>query len=246
MNVPLVTIITVCYNAEYNIKRTLQSVRNQNYTAIEYLVIDGASLDGTLALVKSITPFARVFSEPDKGIYDAMNKGLALAQGVYVWFLNAGDALPSATTVAEIFVPLSQQSPDAFPDVIYGDCLLIGQDGQIMAPRRLSPPEALSWKSFMSGMLVCHQSFIAKRSLCPQYDTKYLFSADVDWCIRVMKRSTQYYQVKHPISHYLIEGATTRNHTQSLIERFKIMCHHYGLYLTCWQHLKFFFRALKP
>ena len=95
---PRITIITVCYNAEQTIPRTLRSIQAQTYSNIEYLVIDGASKDGTLELVQKLAPRANVFSEPDKGIYDAMNKGLKHATGEYIWYVNAGDALPSPST----------------------------------------------------------------------------------------------------------------------------------------------------
>ena len=99
---PQITIITICYNAATTISRTLRSVTAQTYPHIQYLVIDGASKDNTLELVRDLAPQAEVYSEPDKGIYDAMNKGLDRATGDYVWYLNAGDALPSPTTVEEL------------------------------------------------------------------------------------------------------------------------------------------------
>ena len=99
---PRITIITICYNAASCIERTLRSVTAQTYPHIEYLIIDGASKDATLQLVAELAPQAKVYSEPDKGIYDAMNKGRARATGDYLWYLNAGDALPSADTVAEL------------------------------------------------------------------------------------------------------------------------------------------------
>ena len=99
---PRITIITVCYNAEQTIPRTLRSIQAQTYSNIEYLVIDGASKDGTLELVQKLAPRANVFSEPDKGIYDAMNKGLKHATGEYIWYVNAGDALPSPSTVEDL------------------------------------------------------------------------------------------------------------------------------------------------
>lgn len=240
MQSPLISIITICYNAEACISRTLSSVAEQTYPHIEYLVIDGASRDNTLALVRELAPMAKVYSEPDKGIYDAMNKGLARATGDYVWLMNAGDALPTPTTVADMVAEACRQH---LPDIIYGDCLLIDDKGNVLAPRRLRPPRELSWRSFRKGMLVCHQSFVAKRSLCPSYDMRYRFSSDVDWCIRVMKQAQSCYHYEAPLSLYLNEGATTRNHLRSLRERFWVMCHHYGLFSTLYHHILFVLRA---
>lgn len=233
-----ITIITVCYNAAAVIARTLRSVAEQTYPHIQYLVIDGASKDNTLALVSELAPRAEVYSAPDRGIYDAMNKGLRLATGDYVWFLNAGDALPEPNTVERM---LAQACTDALPDVIYGDCLLIDGEDRVLGPRRLRPPQQLSWQSFRRGMLVCHQSFVARRSLCPEYDMRYRYSADVDWCIRVMRKAQHFARIDAPLSLYLHEGATTANHRRSLLERFDVMTRHYGLFTTILQHISFLF-----
>ncbi len=234
---PHITIITICYNAATTISRTLRSVTAQTYPHIQYLVIDGASKDNTLELVHDLAPKAEVYSEPDKGIYDAMNKGLDRATGDYVWYVNAGDALASPTTVEELV--RATCSGTSLPDVLYGDTRLIDAQDQDLGLRRLRPPHQLNWKSFRSGMLVCHQAFVAKRILAPHYDLRYRFSADVDWCIRVLKRAQVTAFYPQPIALYLNEGTTTANHRASLIERFHVMRHHYGLVMTILQHLRF-------
>lgn len=240
---PTITIITVCYNAASTIGRTLRSVACQTYTRIEYIIMDGASKDETLQIVSEIVPWAKVQSEPDKGIYDAMNKGLRLATGDYVWFLNAGDALPEATTVeAMVGRMLHPDFAGVLPDVVYGDTRLIDAEDRDLGLRRLRPPRDLNWRSFRHGMLVCHQSFIARRDLAEPYDLRYRFSSDVDWCIRVMKRARVYCRIDSPLSLYLNEGTTTANHRASLIERFRIMCKHYGTIPTVLQHIRFLFR----
>ena len=238
-NRPTITIITICYNAQATISRTLESIQAQTYTELEYLVIDGASKDATLELVAQLAPRAQVFSERDHGLYDAMNKGLKRATGDYVWYINAGDALPSPTTVEELVA-------DAFaggqmPDVVYGDTRLIDSEGKELGLRRLRPPHELTWRSFEEGMLVCHQAFIVRRTLAPLYNLRYRFSSDVDWCIRVLKEAKHCYFIDRPIALYLNEGTTTANHRASLIERFEIMSEHYGLWHTLLKHLRFLF-----
>ena len=161
---PRISIITICYNAAASIERTLRSVAAQTYPHIEYLIIDGASKDATLQLVAELAPQAKVYSEPDKGIYDAMNKGRARATGDYLWYLNAGDALPSADTVAEL---VAASCASSLPDIIYGDTRLIDSEDRDLGLRRLRPPRELGWRSFERGMLVCHQAFIVRRSLAP-------------------------------------------------------------------------------
>ena len=234
---PRISIITICYNAASTITRTLRSVSAQTYPNIQYLIIDGASKDNTLELVRELAPEAEVYSERDKGIYDAMNKGLDRATGDYVWYVNAGDALASPTTVEDLV--RATCTGDSLPDVLYGDTRLIDAEDHDLGLRRLSPPHQLDWRSFRSGMLVCHQAFVAKRSISPHYDLSYRFSADVDWCIRVLKeaKTTAFYP--EPIALYLNEGTTTANHRASLIERFHVMRHHYGLVTTVLQHLRF-------
>ncbi len=239
-----VSIITVCYQAEQTIERTLRSVSRQTYPHVEYIIIDGASRDNTLNLVHEISPQAICISEPDKGIYDAMNKGLRQATGEYVWFLNAGDALPKEDTV-ETMLAEALSKGNKLPDIIYGDCMLINEHDEVLGPRRLRPPHQLNWRSFRKGMLVCHQSFIARRELCPEYDLQYRFSADIDWCIRVMKRAHSYCRIDAPLSLYLHEGTTTNNHRASLIERFRVMHSHYGLCTTILWHFLFLFLKTK-
>src|SRR4051812_1110497 len=98
---PVLSVITVVYNNVSHIERTLLSVLDQTYPHIEYIVIDGASTDGTLVIIEKYKDrIAKLISEPDKGIYDAMNKGLAIATGDYVLFMNSGDEIYARETVA--------------------------------------------------------------------------------------------------------------------------------------------------
>lgn len=241
MNTPLprISIITICYNASHTISRTLRSIQAQTYNDLEYLVIDGASRDNTLDLVRTLAPRALVHSERDQGIYDAMNKGLSHATGDYIWFINAGDALPSPTTVEEIVGEACLNG--ARPDIIYGDTRLIDSEGRDLGLRRLRPPLSLTWESFRDGMLVCHQAFIVRRAIAPKYNLRYRFSSDVDWCIRCLKVAKECTFIPRPIALYLNEGTTTANHRASLIERFEVMSEHYGFLSTLLHHLRFLF-----
>ena len=238
------TLITVTYNAEETLERTLRSVAEQTYPYIEHILIDGASKDNTLKIAKNCPHLTKVVSEPDRGLYDAMNKGLRLATGDYVCFLNAGDKLHSADTLEKIVDKIQVNSSTEFPGVLYGHTDIVDNDGQYLGPRRLTPPEQLTWRSFKQGMLVCHQAFYARRDLCTEYDTAFRFSADFDWCIRVMKQTDNLLHLPFPVADYLQEGMTTRNHRASLIERFRLMCRHYGTLTTIGQHLWFIVRAI--
>jgi len=244
-----ITIITVTYNAAFVLQRTFDSVCTQTYQDIEHLIIDGASKDETVQMAESYkaqVPYKVVIqSEPDQGLYDAMNKGLHKATGDYLIFLNAGDALHANDTLETV----SQLSSNS-PAVIYGDTSIVDSEGRFLHLRRLRPPKQLTWKSFKQGMLVCHQAFYVRTDIAQQedYDLLYRHSADVDWCIRVMKRAELQHlplvNTNAILADFMEGGNTTQNHRASLKERYQVMCHHYGTIQTILLHLWFLARTL--
>ncbi|KAA6324262.1 putative glycosyltransferase [termite gut metagenome] len=239
------SIITVTYNARKVLENTLRSVIAQTYPHIEYIIIDGASTDGTLPLIEKYRAHIHtLISEPDKGLYDAMNKGIACASGDYLCFLNAGDSFYTNDTLQQA---VESVTDSGLPDVLYGETALVDANGHFLRMRRLSAPERLTWKSFRQGMVVCHQAFFAKRLLAEPYDLQYRFSADFDWCIRVMKQAHALHNTRLILINYLNEGTTTRNRMVSLKERFCIMAKHYGAVSVVMLHLWFVVRLLaKP
>ena len=240
---PKFSVITVCYNAQATIEDTIQSVIAQTYHHVEYIIVDGASKDRTLSIINRYRDrIATVVSEPDKGLYDAMNKGLRLATGDYVCFLNAGDSFHEDDTLQQMVHTLRELTE--LPDVLYGETELVDAEGHFVRMRRLQAPEHLTWRSFRHGMLVCHQAFFAKRTLAEPYDLSYRFSADFDWCIRIMKKSKVLHNTHLTLIDYLEEGMTTRNHKASLHERFRIMTKHYGWMSTVVHHAWFVVRAV--
>ena len=249
------SVITVTCNAAPLIGRTIRSVEEQDYPAVEHLIIDGNSADDTLALVHRYmerNSIARVkhevncLSEPDSGIYDAMNKGLQMCTGRYVLFLNAGDSLHTPDTLSRLAALV--QTEAAQPAVIYGDTDIVDADGTFLRHRRLAPPADLTSADFRQGMLVCHQAFLARTDLAKEtpYDMRYRFSSDYDWAIRVMKtaeaRGQRMLYSGAVIADYLSQGATTRNHRRSLFERLRIMARHYGWGIALGEHLWFVLR----
>ena len=240
---PKFSVITVCYNAQATIEDTIQSVIAQTYHHVEYIIVDGASKDRTLSIINRYRDrITTVVSEPDKGLYDAMNKGLRLATGDYVCFLNAGDSFHEDDTLQQMVHTLRELTE--LPDVLYGETALVDAEGHFVRMRRLQAPEHLTWHSFRHGMLVCHQAFFAKRTLAEPYDLSYRFSADFDWCIRIMKKSKVLHNTHLTLIDYLEEGMTTRNHKASLHERFRIMTKHYGWLSTVAHHAWFVVRAV--
>ena len=255
------TVVTITFNAEAVLKRTLQSVLQQTHEDVEHLIIDGASTDGTLRLAEQYKTesdaSARshkviIRSEPDDGIYHAMNKGLTQASGDYILYLNAGDSFPQADTLEQVAhrCRLNELPSDELPAVLYGNTDIVDAEGRYLHPRRLQPPAQLTWRSFRHGMLVCHQAFYARTDIAKnlQYDTRYRYSADVDWCIRVMREadrlSLPLCNIGIVVANYMEQGTTTRHHRESLRERFKVMAHHYGYPSTLAMHAWFAVRGL--
>lgn len=241
----ILSVITVTYNAATTLERTLKSVCEQTYPHIEHIIADGKSKDATTALIRRYeNPKMRWISEPDNGLYDAMNKAALMASGEYLCFLNAGDTFFSADTVEKMMNSFDAASP---PDVLYGETAIVDNEGRFLHMRRLSAPDKLTWKSFKQGMLVCHQAFIVRRDLFEPYDLGYRFSSDFDWTIRMMKKSECLYNSKLILIDYLNEGMTTANRKASLLERYRIMAKHYGGVSTFLHHIWFAVRAIiKP
>lgn len=247
---PLFTIVTVTWNAAATLPATLASTAAQTFRDFEHLIVDGASTDSTVALARQ---YARenadlavdVTSEHDRGLYHAMNKGLKRARGLYLIFLNAGDRLHSPRTLALVADQIAAAVRPAA--VYYGETDLVDADGHFIRHRRLRAPARLTWRSFRAGMLVCHQSFYVRRDTALLYEPRYRYSADFDWCVRVMRLAQE---KGEPIAHtgliltdYLAEGLTTANHRASLRERLRIMARHYGWPLTLAMHAWFVVRA---
>ena len=248
-----ITIITVTYQAAAVLQRTLDSVSRQTCQDIEHLIIDGASKDDTVKMAKAYqekVPYPVIIqSEPDHGLYDAMNKGLHKATGDYLVFLNAGDTLHADDTLSTLNSQLSTLNPQS-PAVIYGDTAIVDSEGKFLHLRRLRPPKRLTWRSFKHGMLVCHQAFYVRTDIAQQedYDLQYRHSADVDWCIRVMKRAEEMWlplvNTNTILADFMEGGNTTQNHRASLKERYQVMCHHYGKASTIVMHAWFLVRQL--
>ena len=185
-------------------------------------------------------------SEPDHGIYDAMNKGLQMATGQYVLFLNAGDRLHAPDTLSRLAAIVIQDSPS--PAAIFGHTNIVDKQGTFLRHRRLEPSDGMTWKDLRHGMLVCHQALLVSIDIARKtpYDLRYRFSADYDWAIRCLRiaeeRELPLIHTPLTISDYLNQGATTRNHRKSLLERLRIMGNHYGWGTAFTEHLWFIIR----
>ncbi|MBK7938682.1 MAG: glycosyltransferase [Lewinellaceae bacterium] len=239
------TIITVVYNGEADLPGTMESVRRQTYPHIEYIFVDGASKDNSLKIIQEFVdkmPNVRWISEPDKGLYDAMNKGLRIATGDFVWCLNCGDHIHAEDVLEKMAAMVSPQT-----DVFYGETLLVNEArvpaGTMseLSTRRL--PAQLHWRDFLGGMLVVHQAFIPRRTLAPEFMENNL-CADYDWCIRILKKSRENINTGFITTDYLMGGISKQRHRQSLRNRFEVMRTHFGLFQTILAHIWIVVRAV--
>jgi glycosyltransferase involved in cell wall biosynthesis len=243
MSQAFVSIITITYNAEKYLERTILSVINQTYPHIEYLIIDGQSKDGTLAIAqKYADKITTILSEPDKGIYDAMNKGQNLAKGEYVWFMNAGDEIYAPDTLQKIM----DFAPNA--DVYYGETEFFDLNRQALGIRSeatpLKLPPQLKWQDMQMGLMVCHQAIIVRRAIAESYDLAHPYSADIDWVIRALKKAQTIVNTQQIIAVYLQGGFSRRHLINSLKDRFAILTKHYGWFKTIFNHFRILGRSI--
>jgi glycosyltransferase involved in cell wall biosynthesis len=240
------SIITIVYNGASLIEGTMQSVINQTFTDFEYLIIDGASKDETMTIVEKYRgehPLSiKAFSERDKGLYDAMNKGLKHAKGDFVLFLNCGDRLFNNNTLEDIVACTTPTT-----DVLYGETMLVDDDRKHIGTRTALTvqklPKTLTWRSLKFGMVVCHQSFLVKRTIAPNYIENNL-AADIDWVINCLKKAKNVVNTNILISEYLMGGVSKQRHQQSLYDRYDILKTHYGVIPNFFNHLMITLRAV--
>jgi glycosyltransferase involved in cell wall biosynthesis len=188
-----VSIITAVYNGESSILATLTSVATQDYPAIEHIVIDGASRDSTAALVRnSATRVAHFVSEPDAGVYDAFNKGLRLATGDVIAFLNCGDTYISTGVVARMVDVLSLNGVEAaFADILIADSSDHDRVIRRYSSRKFSP------QRMVYGLMPAHPSLFLRRGVYErvgEYDTSFRIAGDFELCLRVFVTASATYR----------------------------------------------------
>jgi glycosyltransferase involved in cell wall biosynthesis len=236
---PRVSIITVVRNAAELLEKTILCVKNQTYPNIEYLIIDGNSTDATLDVIKKYEAhISHWISEPDKNLYDAMNKGLRLATGDFVWFLHAGDLIPTPQSLALALKDFDNE------DFIYGDAVIVQKDGS-HKPLHKNTPHQASFRSFRKGMVICHQAMLVRRSLAPAYDLRFTLAGDIDWAIRVLKKTEKTRYVGFVLAEFLTGGISSQKKKESLIERYHILRQHFGFFPNLWAHVQMGFDFLK-
>jgi glycosyltransferase involved in cell wall biosynthesis len=242
---PLFSIVTVVYNGATLIDLTMQSVVSQSFTQYEYIVIDGVSKDGTIDVIKKYSELYPLsiqwISEKDKGLYDAMNKGLRMANGRFILFLNAGDCLFDNEVLAKIAAQISPET-----DILYGETMLVDDARRHIGTRSeltvQKLPEKLTWQSMNRGMVVCHQAFLPALHLAPQYMPDNL-AADIDWVIKCLQNADNVVNTHIIISEYLMGGMSKQRHNQSLKDRYEILKTHFGFLPNVLNHVGILGRA---
>lgn len=220
---PVVSIITVSYNAETEIEQTIRSVLNQTYLDYEYVFVDGASNDGTVAIIESYRQqfeakgiSYRVTSEKDRGIYDAMNKGVHQACGKWILMLNAGDCLADSQVMADVF-----SSGDFDGEIVYGDVILKQVCGRKSYYKYMEPKPL---EAIQNALPFCHQSVFVPRDLMCRYgfDTSFRIAADYNFFSQAYTAGAVFAYVPRAISVYDLTGVSSAN-PEKLLKEYAII-----------------------
>lgn len=217
-----ISIVTVTRNAADLLKRTIESVGRQKYDKMEYVVIDGASDDGSVKAISESQLIDKWISEPDKGIYDAMNKGARMATGEWILFMNAGDTFAGDDVVSRLMTEAGSH-PDA--DVIYGDVIRCGNasgEGSLKEASDVLKGHRLAF---------CHQSVICKRKdlLENPFDIRHKYSADFKFFKTLHKQNKNFIHVNFPVARFDVTGVSTRNRSKGLADNMKVILEVDGL-----------------
>lgn len=206
-----VTVVTVCYNAIDSLRRTLEDSLRQTFADVEFVVVDGASGDGTAEYLRGISDKrVRWVSEKDNGIYDAMNKGVRMARGEWVIFMNAADTFADADVLSRVF---GDATAVINADVIYGDVLKNGKVKEAEAPHN------------SHRMFFCHQCALVRRQLLLEnpFDTKYKMSADFKFFKQMIQQQRRFMQLHFAIANFDTTGVSNSRRADGLLENIRIV-----------------------
>jgi len=217
-DLPLISIVTVVFNDRGNLEKTILSVLSQTFSNIEYIIIDGGSTDGTVDIIRRYEDrIARWVSEPDKGLYDAMNKGIGLASGDWINFMNAGDCFFDQDTVSTV---ARHMQDDA--DLIYGHCQMV-----------FCPDFSVIWKTgntkdLWKGMIFRHQSLFTRTSVCKavMFDLSYRIAADFTFIYSCFQKRYRFLGLGLTVSSVVLGGLSDVNLVQGLLENRRVVLEH--------------------
>jgi glycosyltransferase involved in cell wall biosynthesis len=218
-----ISIITVTFNAEKFIEKTIQSIINQTYKNIEFIIVDGKSKDNTLKIIENYsTHIDKVISEKDSGIYDAMNKGIDLATGDFITFLNAGDDYIDNNVLFNLFENLDKDT-----NIVYADhiSILNGKEKY----RKAKKFNKNNLFKFLTTT-VCHQAIFVKKEIAPKYNLKYKLKGELNWYFDILENTNiKFLHRKMPIVYYLRGGVGETKYILNLKEILKVLYSHGGI-----------------
>ena len=210
-----ISLITVTYNSSKTLLDTLQSVLNQTYFEIEYIIVDGASKDSTVSMIRECEPKfqgrMRWISEPDKGLYDAMNKGFRMATGEVIGIINSDDLLAEPTAIEKV-IKCFEEHPDT--DAVYADLYYVSQTDTSKIVRHWISGKQ---RSFKYGWHPAHPTFYVKKAVYEKYglfDLEFRLAADFELMLRLIeKHHIKLVYLKEPLVRMRLGGATSKNLT---------------------------------
>jgi glycosyltransferase involved in cell wall biosynthesis len=215
--VPLVTVITVTYNVESSLQATIDSIKSQSYKNIEYIIIDGKSSDKTINIIKSNRSIiSKWVSEKDNGIYDAMNKGIDLANGEWINFMNSGDTFVNNTTVEDFILEKRSNI-----DIYYGSRYIVYKDH-----KKLQKPFPID--EFYNRMPFGHQSAFIKTTVMKnyKYDLHYKIASDYDFFLKCYQNGARFYDLGFVICNFDINGRSSKQRLKTALETNNIIKDH--------------------
>lgn len=237
MNNPKVSVVTVCYNAASCLEETMLSVINQSYDNIEYIIIDGNSKDGSLDIIKKYAEKITYWvSEPDKGIFNAMNKGLQVATGDWINFMNAGDSFMSQSTISDIFNKKDLSSWD----VLFGDTM--SKQGML----KLKPFFDAPLRNILPvPMGIVHQSIFVKTPQAQSvgFNEDFKVSADYNMMMTIYKNGGSFRYIDMPVAFFDTNGFSFNNMKKQLIEE-SIICEKTSIFHHLINDIKYLYRKI--
>ncbi len=215
-----ISVVTVTRNAAPLLRKTIESVESQSYENLEYIVVDGASSDNSLEIISNSKGITRYVSEPDKGIYDAMNKGARMATGEWIIFMNAGDTFADTDTLCKL-ADEAGKFPEA--DIIYGDVIRCGSVGE----------EIKVASDTLKGhrLAFCHQSVMCRRAdlIKTPFDTSHKYSADFKLFKTLQCEGKRFHHARFPVAKFDTTGVSSVNRSKGLADNMSVIMEVDGL-----------------
>lgn len=218
------TIVTVVYNAKDALEKTVESVRGQTYSDYEHIIVDGGSNDGTVEYINLLKYYnIKHISKKDNGIYDAMNKGIDLASGEYLLFLNAADTFASDDVLENIAQKIKKDKPK----IVYGGANVHAEDGKFLSSLK---PFELNKRNLnrYATRVVCHQSLFAHKSIVKSFSDRYRLKGELNWYYDLINivNGDKILKIDYIVCDYYLGGTGDKNFWENYFERINVTKEH--------------------